>query len=218
MRKLWSRPPTFEDRAAAGRALAEELEDAAGRDPVVLGLPRGGVAVAAPVAEQLGAPLDVLAVAKVGVPGHEELAAGAVGEGGVAVVNEGVVQRYGISPATLESAIAAAQAKVEARLAEIRAVVPRIEIEGRTVIIIDDGLATGATARAAIEVARAAGCPHIVLAVPVAPAEAIEGFTKLADEVVTVLTPLDFQAVGMWYRDFSQTTTDEVIELLRAAR
>lgn len=218
LRKMWSRPPAFANRAVAGEALADELEDAGLHDPVVLGLPRGGVAVAAPVARRLGAPLDALVVAKVGVPGHEELAAGAVGEGGVEVVNEGVVRRYRIGSTALASALATARAKVESRIAEIRAFVDRIDIAGRAVIIVDDGLATGATAHAAIEVARAAGCPHIILAVPVAPADAIEKFRALADEVVTVMTPSDFLAVGMWYRDFTQTSTREVVELLRAAR
>ena len=198
--------------------LAERLADEADRDPVVLGLPRGGVVVAAEVADRLGAPLDVLIVAKIGLPGHEELAVGAVGEGGIIVWNEAVVERYRLARAELEQAVAAAQAKLRARQAEIRAEVPRLAIEGRAVIIVDDGLATGATARAAIDVARAQGASHVTLAVPVAPADVVPAFERLADRFVTVLAPKDFQAVGLWYADFSQTTTEEVIKLLKAAR
>lgn len=212
------RRPPFADRVDAGEALAGRLTHTAERGAIVLGLPRGGVVVAATVAERLGAPLDVLIVAKVGLPGHEELAVGAVGEGGVVVWNEPVIERYRVRSDALERAVQAAQAKVAARQAEIRAEVQRIDIEGRAVIIVDDGLATGATARAAIDVARAQGATHVTLAVPVAPADVVPVFDRLADEFVTVLAPRDFQAVGLWYADFSQTTTEEVIKLLKAAR
>jgi putative phosphoribosyl transferase len=206
----------FADRPAAGRALAERLTHYAGRpDVLVLGLPRGGVPVAAEVAHALGAPLDVYVVRKLGVPGHRELALGAIGPGGVRVLNDEVVRAYRISSEEIERIAAEEAAELDRRLQEYRGADDVFDLTGRTVILVDDGLATGATMRAAVRAAREAGPARVVVAVPVAAASVCGDLATLADEVVCVQTPASFVAVGQWYDDFSQTTDDEVRQLLR---
>jgi predicted phosphoribosyltransferase len=207
----------FSDRNAAGDALASVLEDhpelTAGR-PVVVALPRGGVPVAAPVARALHAPLDVIVVRKLGVPRQPELAMGAIGEGGVRVLERDVIAAAGVSDAQL-AAVEEREARELARRAGIlRDGRPPVALAGRRVIVVDDGLATGSTARAAIQVAHAAGASPVVLAVPVAPPTTVTELAQVADAVVAVVTPSPFAAIGQWYRDFSPTTDDEVVRIL----
>lgn len=204
----------FNDRVDAGRRLAGALAHLRGEHPVVLGLPRGGVPVAYEVARELGAPLDVLVVRKLGVPYHRELAFGALGEGGVRVLNDDVVARAGVGPTQVESVERAELAELEQRARRFREGRPLVALSGRTVIVIDDGIATGSTAEAACQVARARGAARVVLAVPTAPPEAVERLRTEADDVICLSTPALFQAVGQWYRDFSQTTDEEVVALL----
>ncbi|MGW7366476.1 phosphoribosyltransferase family protein [Streptomyces sp. NPDC054841] len=207
----------FTDRVDAGQRLAEALRHLRGTDPVVLGLPRGGVPVAFQVARVLGAPLDVIVVRKLGVPYHRELGFGAIGEGGVRVISDDIVRRGHVSAKDVE-AVEQAEATELVRQAErFRADRPRIDIKGRTVIVVDDGIATGATAAAACEVVRAQGAAHVVLAAPVAPPDAVSWLRTEADEVVCLSTPRAFSAVGEWYRDFSQTADEEVVSLLAQA-
>lgn len=205
---------TFRDRADAGRRLAAVLTAYAGADLVVLGLPRGGVPVAAEVAHALAAPLDVVVVRKLGVPRQPEYAMGAIGEGGVRVVDERVVRETGVSPEQLAEVEARERAEVERRAAGLRAGRPRIPLAGRTAILVDDGVATGSTARAACAVARALGARRVVLATPVAPMRTVAALRAVADDVVAVETPADFRAVGQFYADFGQTTDAEVVALL----
>lgn len=207
----------FSDRADAGQRLAEALRPLAGSDPVVLGLPRGGVPVAFRVAQELGAPLDVIVVRKLGVPRHPELGFGAIGEGGVRVISEDILRRSGASAADLASVERAETAELLRRARTFRGDRPRIPFDGRRVIIVDDGIATGATALAACEVARAQGAAHVVLAVPVAPPDAAERLRGQVDELVCLSTPPRFSAVGEWYRDFGQTPDEEVVALLARA-
>lgn len=204
----------FANRADAGRQLARAVEHLRGSDTVVLGLPRGGVPVAYEVAERLGAPLDVIVVRKLGVPFQPELAMGAVGEEDVLVLNSEVVRMTHVSEAEMASVERRERAVVEERATRFRAGRPRISLKGRTALIIDDGVATGATARAACHVARALGAARVVLAVPVGPQEVKERFAEEADEVICPNRPHVFYAVGQFYDDFSQTTDEEVIALL----
>lgn len=206
----------FTDRTDAGQRLAEALRHLAGEKPVVLGLPRGGVPVAAAVATALGAPLDVIVVRKLGVPYHRELAFGAIGEGGVRVINDDVVRRGGLNPADIATVERAEQAALVRQAGQFRDDRPRLALEGRTAIVIDDGIATGATASAACQVVRAQGAARVVLAVPVAPADTVAWLRTQVDEVVCLSTPVLFSAVGEWYRDFSQTSDEEVLSLLKA--
>lgn len=210
----------FTDRTDAGKQLAEALRHLQGEEkgerPVVLGLPRGGVPVAAAVATALGAPLDVIVVRKLGVPYHRELAFGAIGEGGVRVINEDVVRRGGISRGDIASVERAEKAELTRQARQFRGDRPRLELAGRTAIVVDDGVATGATASAACEVVRAQGAARVVLAVPVAPADTVAWLRTQVDEVVCLSTPALFSAVGEWYRDFSQTPDEEVLALLKA--
>lgn len=206
----------FTDRTDAGQRLAEALKHLAGEKPVVLGLPRGGVPVAAAVATALGAPLDVIVVRKLGVPYHRELAFGAIGEGGVRVINDDVVRRGGLNPADIATVERAEQAALVRQAEQFRDDRPRLPLEGRTAIVIDDGIATGATASAACQVVRAQGAARVVLAVPVAPADTVAWLRTQVDEVVCLSTPVLFSAVGEWYRDFSQTSDEEVLSLLKA--
>ena len=208
----------FTDRADGGRALAGLLARYA-REPnlLVLGLPRGGVPVAYEVARALGAELDVLVVRKLGVPGHEELAMGAVGPGGVRVLADDVVSALGIEPAEIERVAAREAREVARREAGFRGGRPFPEVRGRTVIVVDDGLATGSTMRAAVATLQRLAPGRLVVAVPVGAPETVDVLEREADEVVCALTPAVFQAVGVWYDDFAQTGDDEVRELLAAA-
>ena len=215
----------FLDRADAGRQLADRLADQltrsgdlAGADVVVVGLPRGGVPVAFEVARARGAPLDVIVVRKLGVPVQPELAMGAVGEGGTRVLDDDVLRGARVTEAELRAGEAAARHELETRALTFRAVRPRVDLAGRIVVIVDDGMATGSTARAACQVARAAGAARIVLAVPVAPADAAARLGPDADEVVVVTSQPRFHAVGQAYVDFRQVTDHEVVELLERSR
>lgn len=205
----------FHDRTDAGRQLAERLSGYANRNDVVaLALPRGGVPVAYQVASRLAVPLDVFLVRKLGVPGHVELAMGAVAPGGVEVLNHGLIADLGISPATVAEIAAAERIELERRDRVFRGGRPFPELAGKTVIVIDDGLATGATMEAAVTALRRMNPAEIVVAVPVGARETCDRFARLADHVVCLATPASFDAVGLWYEDFSQTTDDEVKELL----
>lgn len=208
----------FRDREHAGRLLAERLEEHAD-DPsaLVLGLPRGGVPVAFEVAHALDAPLDVFLVRKLGVPGHEELAMGAIASGGVRVLNEEVVRELGIDDPTLARAAAAESAELERRERLYRGEREPVEIRGRTVIVVDDGLATGSTMRAAAFAVRAQDPERIVVAVPVAAEQTCDEFRGEVDEIICALTPDPFQAVGVWYDDFREITDDDVRELIDGA-
>ncbi|MFE6735211.1 phosphoribosyltransferase [Microbacterium sp. NPDC057650] len=204
----------FRDRREAGRMLGERLSEHPRPDAVVLGLPRGGVPVAAEVATILHAPLDVLVVRKVGAPGHAEFAIGAVGEDGARVLNDGA-HRYA-DEALITEGIEREAAEVARRVELFRDGAPAADLRGRTAIVIDDGVATGATARAGCAIARARGAASVVFATPVAAPDSLPGIP--ADEVVCLSAPTGFMAVGMHYVDFRQTSDSEVIALLRAAR
>ena len=203
----------FRDRADAGRALAARLRHLRTANPVVVGLPRGGVPVAAEVAAALNAQLDVVLVRKIGAPDREELAVGAIGEDGVTVRNEAVLRELGLSWEGLAGRIAWERAEIRRRAAILRPG-PRPQLGGRTVILVDDGIATGATVVAALRVLRDLGATRVVLAVPVAPPESLAALAPLADEVVCPSTPRRFAAVGQWYDDFSQVPDDQVRKLL----
>ncbi|MFE0242999.1 phosphoribosyltransferase family protein [[Kitasatospora] papulosa] len=207
----------FTDRTDAGRRLAVALRHLGRRDPVVLGLPRGGVPVAYEVAQALGAPLDVIVVRKLGVPYHPELGFGAIGEGGVRVISEEIVRRTGVDEKDLVAVERAEAAELVRRAHAYREGRPRLPLEGRAVVVVDDGVATGATARAACQVVRAQGAAYVVLAVPVASPDAAARLREDADEVVCLSAPVLFSAVGEWYRDFSQTSDEEVVALLARA-
>jgi putative phosphoribosyl transferase len=208
----------FRDRADAGRALARVLSHYAGRDDViVLALPRGGVPVAAEVAKELGAPLDVFLVRKLGVPGHEELAMGAIASGGVLVLDEGVLRWLGISEEQVQRALARELDELRRREAAYRDGRPLPDLKSKTVILVDDGLATGASMQAAARAVRRHEPARIVIAVPVASRATCDQFRDDVDEVVCAVTPEPFYAVGNWYEDFSQTSDEEVQELLERA-
>lgn len=208
----------FRDRADAGRALAEKLGAYADRpDVLVLALPRGGVPVGFEVARALRAPLDVFVVRKLGVPGHEELAMGAIATGGVRVLNEDVVRALGISDEVIDRVAEAEAQELERRERLYRGERPPAEVAGRTVILIDDGLATGSTMRAGVAALRRLGPSAIVVAVPVAAAQTCDELRREVEEVVCAETPEPFYAVGLWYADFSQTSDAEVSELLERA-
>ncbi|MBX6386121.1 MAG: phosphoribosyltransferase [Microbispora sp.] len=186
-------------------------------DAVVLGLPRGGVPVAFQVARALGAPLDVIVVRKLGVPYQPELGFGAIGEGGVRVVNPDVVRLANVTREEMAAVERAERAELERRARRFRGDRKPVDLAGRTVIIVDDGIATGGTARAACQVARAQGAARVVLAVPVGAPETIASLRRDADEVVCLETPDHFYAIGAWYEDFSQTSDEDVVECLRQA-
>jgi len=208
----------FRDRAEAGRLLAAKLRAYANRsDVAVLALPRGGVPVAFEVAEALEAPLDIFLVRKLGVPGHEELAMGAIATGGVRVLNEEVIRYLGIPDEAVDAVAAKEQRELERRERLYRDGRPMIDVRGRTVILIDDGLATGSTMRAAAVALRQQQPARIVVAVPVAAESTCKAFRAEVDEVVCAMTPEPFYAVGLWYEDFSQTTDEEVRDLLARA-
>lgn len=205
----------FRDRRDAGERLAARLAAYADESPVVVGLPRGGVVVAAAVAEALQAPLDVIVVRKLGVPSQPELGMGAVGEGGVIVRTQPVIDAARVTPEQFDAVVAREQDEVARRADRFRGDRARVPLTGRTVIVVDDGIATGGTARAALEVARAQGASRVVLAVPVAPPETLRELESVADEVVCLDAPQWFQAVGVHYIDFTQTSDQEVVALLR---
>lgn len=208
----------FIDRVDAGKRLAERLgSQFVGEDVVVLGLPRGGVPVALEVARALDAPLDVIVVRKLGVPFQPELAMGAIGED-VLVLNPDVVRVCHIGTDELRAVEAAERVELERRVERFRRDHPRVPLEGRTAVVVDDGIATGATARAACQVAKANGAARVVLAVPVAPPDTVRLLRTVADAVVCVNTPTRLSGVGAWYRDFRQVSDDEVVALLRRAR
>jgi putative phosphoribosyl transferase len=205
----------FADRVDAGRQLAAELfgTDAAPDDAVVLGLPRGGVVVAAEVAAALHRPLDVIVIRKLGAPGHRELAMGAIGESGQRVLDADIVRKVGASNDQIAEIEAEERAALADRVARLRQGRPRPVLTGRTALVVDDGVATGSSARIACTVARGLGAARVVLAVPVAPAATVRSFGE-ADDVVVVDQPRHFYAVGAHYRDFSPVSDDEVIALL----
>jgi len=207
----------FADRAEAGRRLAQALEHLRGSDVVVVGLPRGGVPVAYQVAKTLRAPLDIIVVRKLGVPFQPELAMGAIGENGARIVNEEIVRSAGVSARELAAVEAAERAALDQRIRRFRGGRAPVCLRGRTVVVVDDGIATGSTAKAACQVVRGQGAARVVLAVPVAPPESIDDLRGYADEVVCLEVPEWFFAVGQSYARFAQTTDDEVVELLRRA-
>jgi putative phosphoribosyl transferase len=206
----------FEDRAEAGRRLAERLRQVSLENVVVLGLPRGGVPVAFEVARALGAPLDVIVVRKVGVPFQPELAMGAIGEGGVRVVNERVVKLTGVSAAEFDAVERRERDELARRAARFRGARDRVALAGHTALIVDDGIATGSTVRAACKVARALGATRVVIATPVAPPDAVASLRAEADEVIALHMPSQFFAIGEFYADFTQTSDDDVVRLLAA--
>ncbi|MDQ3556013.1 MAG: phosphoribosyltransferase [Gemmatimonadota bacterium] len=213
---MWQ--PRFRDRSDAGKRLAERLAEYAGRSGLrVFALPRGGVPVAWEVVRALGAPLDVFLVRKLGMPGHEEFAMGAIASGGVRMLNREVVDTFGIPERTIAAVAAAEQRELERREREYRAGRGAPDVRGRTVILVDDGLATGSTMRAAVAALRAYEPRELVVAVPVGATETCAELEREVDRVVCVFTPEPFQSVGLWYEDFSQTEDAEVRELLGLA-
>lgn len=208
----------FRDRTEAGQLLASKLTAYIDHpDVLVLALPRGGVPVAFEVARALHAPLDVLVVRKLGVPGYEELAMGAIASGGIRVLNDDVVRMLGISEAMINKEAAQEQHEVERRESLYRGDRPASEIHGRTIILVDDGIATGATMRAAVAAVRQRQPARIIIAVPVAASATCEEFGAQVDELVSVIRPEEFYAVGSWYEHFTQTTDEEVRNLLEHA-
>jgi putative phosphoribosyl transferase len=207
----------FQNRADAGRRLAERLDHLRGNDLVVLGLPRGGVPVAYEVATALEAPLDVVVIRKLGAPFNSEFAIGAIGEG-ARVVDEDTLRQLGITNGQLAAIEDRERVELDRRMQRFRGPEGRIELAGREAVIVDDGIATGSTALAACRVVRALGAARVIVAVPVAPPDWTDAFGDAADEYVCLETPPHFLAVGQWYSDFAQTTDDEVIELLARAR
>jgi predicted phosphoribosyltransferase len=209
----------FRNRSEAGRLLAGKLSDYAHRDDVlVLALPRGGVPVAYEIATALEVPLDVFVVRKIGLPGHEELAIGAIASGGSRMLNEQIIEAYDIDPRDIDDVVRREQAELERREREYRGDRPFPDLRNKTVILVDDGLATGSTMHVAVEALRSEGAKRIVVAVPVAPPDTCAAFRRIADDIICASTPEPFYAVGLWYADFSQTTDEEVHELLEAAR
>jgi predicted phosphoribosyltransferase len=205
----------FDNRRQAGQLLATRLDHLGTRDDVVvLALPRGGVPVGYEVARALEAPLDVFLVRKLGVPGHRELAMGAIASGGIRILNDDVVAAYGLTEATIESVAREEQAELERRARIYREGRDAVDLRGRLVILIDDGLATGASMKAAVAAVRLHEPARLVVAVPVGAPDTCRELDAMADEVVCVSTPEYFAAVGQWYRDFSQTSDEEVSQLL----
>ena len=206
----------FRDRREAGKALASALGSYAGRsDVLVLALPRGGVPVAVEVAEVLSVPLDLFLVRKLGAPRHRELAIGAIASGGVRVLNDDVIRWYGSTPAEIEDIAREEQVELERRESAYREGRTALPIEGRVVILIDDGLATGSSMRASVQAVRRHNPARIVVAVPVGARETCDELSAHADELVCARSPEPFVAVGQWYGDFNQTTDQEVRDLLR---
>ena len=207
--------PLFQDRHDAGRQLAHKLSEYANRpDAIVLGLPRGGVPVAYEVAIELRLPLDVFIVRKLGVPGHEELAMGAIASSDVSVINQGVIQELGISRAQIDAVMQREREELQRRERAYRGDRPPLQVEGKHAILVDDGLATGASMYAAVLALRQRNPVSIIVAVPTAAPETCAAFEKAVEAIVCAHTPQPFLGVGMWYADFSQTTDEEVRELL----
>ncbi len=205
----------YRNRRAAGRALAGHLREHAGRpDAVVLALPRGGAPVGFELARELNLPWDVFVVRKLGAPGQEELAMGAIASGGVRILNEEVIQRAGVSAEEIERAVSREREELQRRERAYRGDRPGLDVERLTVILTDDGLATGATMRAAVQALVRAGARRIIVAAPVGSIEAVERLEEEADEVVCPFQPVEFQAVGAWYDDFGQVSDAEVRALL----
>jgi len=211
---------TFQNRDEAGRKLAEEVRSRLGprgedERRIVLGLPRGGVPVALPVAEAIDASLDVLVVRKLGAPGHEEYAMGAIASGGIEVVDESVLGRLGVEQDQLDRIVERERAELKRREQRFRGDRASPELGGATVVLVDDGIATGSTMQAALDAVREAGAERIVIAVPLAPQDTVQRLERTADEVVCLTTPSPFFAVGQGYRDFPQVQDDEVAEMLQ---
>jgi putative phosphoribosyl transferase len=208
----------YKNRSEAGKKLAAKLHVYANRpDVIILGLPRGGIPVAFEVATKLGLPLDVFVVRKLGVPGHEELAMGAIASGGVKVLNQDIVQGLNISRDAIESVANKQNEELKRREQLYRGNHPHLDVKNLTVILVDDGLATGATMRAAVQALRKQKPVGIIVAVPAAAPEACEELGEEADDIICAITPDPFFSVGSWYEDFSQTTDDEVRQLLKIA-
>lgn len=205
----------FKNRVEAGRLLANALLHLADEDVVVLGLPRGGVPVAREVARALAAPLDVIVVRKLGVPGWPELAMGAVGEGDVSFIDWGVVSAAGVTGVQLSRVIQREREVLESRARLFRGDREPLDLEGRVVVIVDDGMATGSTAKAAVRVTLALGAARVLVAAPVAPADTVDDLRSVSDAVVVLETPEPFYAVGQFYEDFRQTSDSEVVAALR---
>jgi putative phosphoribosyl transferase len=207
----------FKDRKEAGKILANKLSNYAGQNVLVLGLPRGGVPVAFEVAKALKAPLDIYVVRKLGVPGHEELAMGAIASGDVRVLNKPVIEDLRISEEAIEAETRKEQEELERRELLYRGDRPTLDVSDRTVILVDDGIATGSTIKAGIAALKKQKARRIVVAVPVAPASTIEELKTEVDEVICVSTPEFFYAISLWYDDFPQTSDEQVRELLKEA-
>lgn len=207
----------FVDRRDAGERLAAELGDLPGSDVVVLGIPRGGVEIAAVVAEALGAALDVVIPRKVGAPGNPELGLGAVAQG-VEVLDRRLIELLGVDDEYLREEIAAQLEEIRRRSSAYRGGRPEVPLGGKVAVVVDDGVATGGTAAAALRWARSAGAARVILAVPVAPRESLARLSAEADEIRALATPEPFHAVGQWYREFPQVGDDRVVELLSAGR
>jgi putative phosphoribosyl transferase len=209
----------YRNRSEAGKRLAAKLKTYADRnDVLVLALPRGGVPVAFEVAKELGAPLDVFLVRKLGLPGHEELAMGAIATGGVRVLNDDVVDYMEVSDVVIDAIAAIELEELERRERVYRDDRPEPDVRGKTVILVDDGLATGSTMRAAASALRQLNPVRIVVAVPVSARQTCDEYRMGVDEIICAITPEPFYGVGRWYRDFSQTTDEEVSELLERSR
>lgn len=208
----------FRNREDAGRRLAAELQRLASEHPIVLALPRGGVPVGYEVAKALGAPLDVWVVRKVGVPWHQELGMGAVAEGGYLLLSRGIIDQLGVTEDELSGAIQREQARVTQRLRKFRGARPAPSLQDRTVVLVDDGIATGGTVRAAIRAIRAGSPRRIVLAVPVASADTLDALAAEVDELVCLAAPENLYAIGVWYDAFAQVQDDDVVRLLELAR
>jgi len=209
---------SFRDRKDAGRRLAERLEQYREESPIILALPRGGVPVAYEISRALRAPLDIFIARKLGAPGREEFGIGAVAQGGVRVLNEHAVEALEIPKEYIERAAKEKTEEIERRLRSLRGDRPEPEIEGRTAILVDDGLATGVTARAAVEALRRQNPRRLVLAVPVCAAQTVEPLRPGVDELVCLEVPSNLMAISLWYEDFYQVPDEEVIELLERAR
>ena len=212
------RSPPFEDRRDAGRKLAAKLSRFRGGGCVVFGLPRGGVPVGYEISRSLGAPLDVFVSRKLGAPGQPEFGIGAVAAGGVRILNTDVIRRLGITEEYVDRITAQEVAEVNRRLRYFRGGRPVPEVRGRTAILVDDGLATGVTARAALEALKLREPGRLILAAPVCAAQTAELFASRVDELLCLASPSDLGAIGLWYRNFDQTTDQEVVQLLEEAR